>query len=263
MFREFLRLLFSLVRSPWLLLVAVVGVAINLGILAVIQEPVLVILTDLTYGPTMAEGGGGLFFIQTYGTEIGIILLGVLVTGMVNAWVGLALARFASRQQERHSEVLESIRYALKKTGLVAAWGLFVWVLALTAAVLFVVVLALGNVSWILFWPALLVWLVGVLLAGLVVGLAIPVMGIEDVSIKEGLKKSSAFVRSQVLGFIAFLAVLSIVLLVITEIGSRLAEAVEDETIAFLVTVVFLLVQVVCANLAVPFYFLTEKSKHK
>jgi magnesium-transporting ATPase (P-type) len=264
MFREFLRLLFSLVRSPLLLGVALLGVIVNLAILALMSGAVFTIIADLVYGPALAGDWTSLIaWSGIYAVELMIITLGLFAVLVVNAGVGLAFGRFAALQQERKTQVLGATGYALGKTGLLVAWGVFMGMLALAGVVLLGVVFALGALHEIVFGVLLVAWLVGAVLIGLVTGLAVPVMGIEDIGIKEGLRKSAEFVRMHLWKFILFMAILAIVLLVIREIGSRASDAVDDDTISFVIAALFLLVSVVCSNLAVPFFYITERQKHR
>jgi hypothetical protein len=136
MFREFLRLLFSLVRSPLLLGVALLGVIVNLAILALMSGAVFTIIADLVYGPALAGDWTSLIaWSGIYAVELMIITLGLFAVLVVNAGVGLAFGRFAALQQERKTQVLGATGYALGKTGLLVAWGVFMGMLALAGVV--------------------------------------------------------------------------------------------------------------------------------
>ena len=129
----------------------------------------------------------------------------------------------------------------------------------------FVFLLFLFVVSTIGYWNEwiglllLLFWLVCAFLVFFVLTFAVPVMGLEDVGIKYGLQKSAGMIKKHFLGVFVFMIVLGIFVGIVSWVGDTASELVEDENLSILLLAVFLLVQNVIANLALPFYYLEKK----
>ena len=204
-------------------------------------------------------GGNPVFLVAGFASELVWIVVLVLVSIMINAWVGMVLARFARQQEQKKVEVLESTAYGIKKIPRIIAWSVFVFLIATFFFVVLLVFSAIGEWNAVIGWLLLLVWFVITILSFLVLSLGIPVMGIEDCNIKKGLSLAREIVRKHLGSFIAFFIVLGIIVLVIQLAGTLIADGIEDETISVIIIAVFLLFQVVFSHLALPFYYLEKK----
>ncbi len=264
MFREFLRLIFSLVRSPLLLLIAVIGIAANSLIVAWLSDPATILLAEIIYSPLMGGQSGDLFFLyHTYASEINWLLLGWFLSLVVNSWVALAFARFAAKQQLRKTEVFESLGFSISKLKLVFSWSALVFVLTIFFVLLFGTALWLGGIHWIVLILLLLVFFAITIPSAMVLAFGLPVIGIEDFSIKEGLRTSGGFVSRHFVGVVFFMLLLGIFLGVVNLIGSTIADSLADENMVLAIVVLFWLIQTVFSNLALPFFYLSGESKKK
>jgi|SRR3989338_2309112 len=265
MFREYLRLVFSLVRSPFLLMIALLAVCANMTLIGLLEEPLAVILNELLYGPTAGIGSPNavLYLVFAYSTELFLLLGAIFVSVVVNSWAGIAFARFAKRQQERKTEVFESAGFAVQKLGVVLLWSVWLFLIAGLFTVLLGIVAWVGQWHWILFLLGFLIWIVLAIPTGLLLMIGLPVIAVENVSIKDGLKKTGGFLKKHFFGTVFFLVILSVLLSIIDAVSNGLSGSVADPNWALFIVGFFWLVQIVFSNLAVPFYYLSEEYKRK
>ncbi|MBU0636332.1 hypothetical protein KKE06_04875, partial [Candidatus Micrarchaeota archaeon] len=256
------RVFFSVVRSPLLLLPALIAILANLVVFYLLLDPIVVLVSELIAGSFLGIGflgGNPLFFVSSFAAELLWVLVLVLVSIMINAWLGLVMARFAQQQEQKKVQVLESTRYAIKKIPRIIAWSIFVFLIAVFFFVVLLVFSAIGEWNAIIGWILLLLWLIIAIFTFLVFSLAIPAMGIEDCNIKKGLLHAREVIQKNLWNFIGFFIILGIVVLVIQLIGSLIADGIEDEIISVIIIAVFLLFQVIFSHLALPFYYLEKK----
>ncbi|GEM_PF-5107318 len=260
MIKEFLRSFFSVIRSPLLLVVAALGAFANITVLALLQEPLLVVVNDLLFNAESLQGPDAvLYAVNALGSDLWLLILAVWLSLVINAFIGLALARFAARQQLRKSEVVQSFFFALNRIFRVGIWALVLLLFGLFFAALLGIVLIAGNLHDAVLVILLLLYLLGALLSWMVVTLAWPISGIEDIGIREAFKKSGAVVRKHFFGFLVFMAGLLVLLSLINEAGVQLSGAFADENIVLLVALFFWTLQIVVAQLSVPFYYFANK----
>ncbi len=258
MFKELIRAFFSVVRSPLLLLPALFAVLANLAALLLLQEPVLTIFVELM-NSGFSEFESVYFLVSSLATEFFWILALVFVTILVNSWLSLSMARFARLQEEKKLHVFESVLYAISKIGRLVAWSIFVLLIGFVFLLLLFVVSSIGYWNEWIGLLLLIFWLVCSLLVFFVLTFAIPVMGLEDTGIKYGLQKSAGMIKRHFLGVFAFMIVLGVFVGIVSWIGDSASDWVEDENFSILLLAVFLLIQNVIANLALPFYYLEKK----
>lgn len=258
MFKELIRAFFSVVRSPLLLLPALFAVLANLAALLLVQEPVLTIFAELM-NSGFSEFESVYFLVSSLSTEFFWILILVFATILVNSWLSLSLARFARLQGEKKLHVFESVLYAVSKIGRLIAWSIFVLLIGFVFLFFLFAVSAIGYWNEWLGLLLLLFWLVCTLLVFFVLTFAVPVMGLEDTGIKYGLQKSGGMVKRHFLAVFVFMLVLGVFVGIVSWIGDTASEWVEDENLSILVLAIFLLVQNVIANLALPFYYLEKR----
>jgi hypothetical protein len=258
MFKALVRSFFSIVRSPLLLLPALVAVLVSLAALLLVQESVLTILAELMNG-SLSEFESLFFLVSSFATEFFWILVLVFVTVLANSWLSLSMARFARLQEEKKMNVLGAVGYAIKKLPLLMAWSVFVLLIAFLLLAVLMAVSAIGFWNQWIGLLLLIVWVVCSLLVFFVFSFTIPVAGLEDASIKNALQKASLLVRKHFFSVFAFMLVLGFFVGIVSWIGGAISDAVDDDTLAVIVLAVFLLIQNVIANLALPFYYLEKK----
>lgn len=258
MISEFFRAAFSLVRSPLLLLVALAGVLANYGLALLFSGPLLVLIGQFSLDSGFPATGDAYWFYMGNAGQINALLGLVFLSIVINSFLALVFARFARRQQERKTEVLESVSHGVSKWGFVIAWSLLVFLVGLAGLILLGIVFWLNGIHWILALLAGILWLLGALVVLLVLTLGLPVAGIEELSIKDTLKKSGSFVATHFFGFLAFLVAVAIVLGILNGIGNALGPNGDEDWTGLIVILFFWLCQIVVSNLGISFYYLTS-----
>lgn len=263
MFKEFVRAFFSLIRSPLLFLPALFAVIANLLVLYLLQEPIMVLLSEIIAGSFSGIafiGGNPVFLISSFAVEFFWVFVLVFATLLINSWIGIVMARFAARQEEQKTEVLESTGFALKKIPRLLSWSVFVLLISAFFFVMFLVFSVVGEWNAIIGFLLLIAWFVAGVLSFFVLTLGVPIMGVEEANIKNSLLNAKKILQSHFWNLVGFFILLAIVLGVIQLIGSFISESIGEEIISIIILAVFLLLQVVIAHLALPFYYL-EKSR--
>lgn len=263
MFKEFIRVFFSVVRSPLLLLPALFAVLLNLAVLYAFQQPLVDfvgILLDNGLQGIEWTGGNPVFLLGTIASSLPWIILLVGISILVNAWIGLAFARFAAKQEEKKVQVLESVSYATQKIPRLVAWSIFVLLIATLFCTVLLLVAGIGSWSGIVGLVLLLLWIIALVWCFLVLALGIPFMGVEDTSIRSALSKANELVKRHFWNLVGFFIILGIVLGVLQLAGNGIADWVDDEWISVGVVMLFLLFQIIVSHLALPFYCI-EKNR--
>lgn len=263
MLGEFIRAFFSLVRSPLLLIVVALALLLNVGIWFVFQES----LTSFGFGilgGALNELDGStdsfVFLLSSFASEWGVLAILFLLFILVNAWISLVLARFAGQQQQKKIEVLESVWFGLRRLGRLIGWSIFLLFVLVVWLAVFLLISGLGQWNALLGLVALLAWILFSVVLVFVLALVVPIMGLEDATVRVALSKAGAFIRNRLVEILLFFLVLGIILSLVSLAANALADLVlEDDWLVLLVVTVSLLVQSLLANLAVPFFYLQKK----
>lgn len=258
MFKELIRAFFSVVRSPLLLLSALLAVLANLAIVLALQDPITALIAELLAG-SLQESASLYYWVSSFIGELFWIGLLVFATILVNSWLALAMARFARLQEQKELNVLGSTVYAIGKIPRLLAWSILLFLIGLAFLLVFFGIFWIGQWNAWIAWLLFILWILFFVIAFFVLSFAIPASGIEDSTIKNALQKSLLLVQKNLGSVLVFFVILGIFLGVIAWAGNALADAAEDEMVSVVVLGIFLLIQSVIANLALPFYYLEKK----
>lgn len=260
-FQAFLRSFFSIIRSPLLFLPAAIAVLVNALAVILLQEPIIVLLSELVAGTftTIDASLGPTFFITTFASEWLALLALILISLLSNSWLGVVFGRFVQSQETKKPAVLEATVFGLRRLPRLIAWSLFLLIIGLFFVALVFFISGIGYWNEWIGLLLLIALIIVTIFAAFVLLLAIPLMGLQDYGIKQALKESREIVSRRLAGLLVFFILLGIFIVFIQVIGNFLSDVFEDELIAVLITVVFMLVQSIVVNLSIPFFCIEKK----
>jgi hypothetical protein len=236
----------------------IVSVLVLSIIMFVIEPTVFGFLTDIIINDAVPATG---FFqmpyllFTMYPIEITVILLAMLVFAIVGNWSAFSYARFAKEKKE----VFHAMGYATANLANAFYVSVFAGMIFLFFFAMLGITTTIANYNSILGIIVGFVVAIAALLAYLVLAFLPTAMAAEKTNLKEGLKKSSEFVRTRALWVIIFVFLVGMVYYLVANIGFNLADSTENEYIAFAVQMVFLLVATAYSGIAVPLYFVSKK----
>lgn len=258
MIGAFLQGFVELFKKPALFLPCLFSTALLLALLMVADSTIQGFVFDLTLNNALPSGSAlelPFLFYAMYSNEINLILVLLFVFGIVGNWLAFCLARFAKQKKS----VFSAMGFATANIGNAFFLTLFEALVFGFFIVLALVVMQLGTVNDLLGIAAGIVFMVLGLLAYLVFVFLPAALAANEMTIKEALKESGAFVKKRVISAIVFVVILGFLFSLISNIGANIAVFVSDDLLFFVVDFAFLLVAIAYAGITVPIYYLSAQ----
>ncbi|MFH0955556.1 MAG: hypothetical protein V1777_05615 [Candidatus Micrarchaeota archaeon] len=264
MITEFVRAFFSVVKKPGLLVVALTAVLANLALVLLLTDPLASLLSGVVSGEFQNTGTD--FFslpllLGNFGFEILAALVLMLGSLVFNCWFGMVLGRFAYLQEKKEDSVARSVRYGFQNWKKIAAWSLVGLLFAVFLGALFLIVAGISNWNGIIGLLFFLVWLAIGIGLGILLVLSVPIMGVENATVKEAFKKTAELAKTHFWQLVGFLVLVFVFAAVINAVGNALADTIEDENVQLVVIALFWMIQLLIVNLGLPFFYLNHRSK--
>lgn len=263
MITEFVRGFFSILKTPWLLLIALAAVLANFALVLVLADPLASLLTVLLSGDFSNTGTvfSLPFFLGNFGGEIGAALLLLLGTLIINAWLGVVFGRFARLQEEKRASAAGSIRFGFQSAKKIVVWALVAFLLMIFLGVLFLIAIGIANWNGVFGLIFFLIWLLVSITVMVLLIMSVPVLGVEDETVKGALKKTVELVKKHVWSLLGFLIIVLVFLVVWDALTTTVTSVIEDENLDLLAVVVFWTIQLVMVNLVLPFFYLNHSKE--
>ena len=244
-------------RKPLVLAPAIVVALFEIGVFALAIEPFLFILLDAINQNLPKADPLVLPFLlyQQYFGEINTLLLAWGVGLALQLWLLFVLSRYAKEQS-----VSKSVSYAWKRKGSVVATVIFSFLALFLAFSLYLLL------SWIAQFNAfastvLFILLFIVSLFCLVkLSFFVQSMALDEVQLKEGLKKSWSFSHKRFWAIVAFLIALWLIANAFNAIAALITQGILDETIAFAIVALVSVVGTTWTALSMGYYYQKKQS---
>lgn len=251
----------TLLRKPQVLLPALIVMAISLLASLALGELVFGLLYQGLVYEILPETGIWEFpfaLYQMYSAEINALIALLAVSFILQIWLAFGYARFVSGKKKKEG-IFGAMAYATRNIKHVIAAFVFFGIASVFFLVIAYLLFALGFYTdiiaialWVLF--ALLVIYIGIKLI-----MAVPIMAIEEINLKEALQKSWKFSEKHFWGLLLLLiAVFLVVSPALNFIGGNIADLFIDDLSAIAVLAIFTLIITAYTNLAIALYYVQK-----
>jgi hypothetical protein len=247
-----------IIKKPSFLLPCLLSAALLLGLMVIADSTIQGFVFDLTLNNALPQGNTAelpFLLYAMYPLEINFILVLLFVSGIIANWLAFCLARFAKEEKG----ILSAMGFATAKIGnaffltvLEALVIGFFSALALLAIQLGTINELFGIAAGIVFAAiGFLVYLIFIFLPA--------ALAVNEMTIKEALKESGAFVKKRVISAVVFIIILGFLFSLISNLGTNIRALFNDDLLFFLIDFVFLLLAIAYSGITVPLYYLSAR----
>jgi len=232
----------SLVFRPQAYIPALVMAALALAIAFLAMDALAGFSYDALYMGAFPEGSVTeipLLLLFSYPSELLILGAAAFVSFVLYLFAAFAIAKLVS---EEKTGIGKAIGFALGKLPdaiSVAVFAFAIWLIFLAAGIFSILIMRLSE---ILVFPMLIVFLALLIVAAyaMVKLYFLPtVMAIEDIKLKEGIKKTWVWGQKRFVSIVVIVAVLSLIFSAVDNIGILIADTIQDELLAIAVLGIF------------------------
>ena len=214
-----------LIKKPAMPILTILGGVVSMILLIVLGQPISEMFSDIFMGGILPDTGAMAFplhLIQMY--PFGIGALGVIITSMfiVSTLLLFFFSKYLRDTAEKQASKAVAFGYMLEN--IVKIVGLFLFFTFGWGVLLFVLwglmLISLGPYP--LIGIILLIYMLLLVYLWIKLSFAIPIMAIDEVSIREALKKSWEFTRKNLIGVLTLFFFVIIITGLINNIGISL-----------------------------------------
>ena len=251
----------TLLRRPQVLLPALIVMAISLLASLALGELVFGLLYQGLIYEILPETGIWEFpfaLYQMYSAEINALIALLGLSLLLQIWLAFGYARVVSGKKKKQG-IFGAMAYATKNIKHVIAAFIFFGIVSVFFLILAYLLLAFGFYTDII---AIALWIVFALLViylGIKLIMAVPIMAIEEVNLKEALQKSWKFSEKHFWGLLALLAIVFLIVSpALNYVGGSIADLFVDDMLAIAVLAIFTLIVTAYTNLAIALYYVQK-----
>ncbi len=252
-----------LLKKPQTIIVPLIAFLVFMGALYVTSDAIVDLLFDAMLMGRIPETGGIEFPWQLYlqyASQFNIIALAGFISVVFFVWASSFFAVFARENMEKEESFFTAMREANGLFGRIIKLVFFSAIIYL----FFFIVLWVGANSFVslgqigLIFPLLMLLIAFFLYITLY--FVVPIMAIENVSIREAMKRSVAFAGKRFWQVFILAIVSGVIYAEILDIGDSLSNMVSNEALSWIVLGVFWAIAWGFLNLVMPVYYLRKKT---
>ena len=251
-----------MIKKPIVLIVAIVAVLIQSLFLFFAFGPIIEMLIDVMFLNFVPDQGlaSPVQFVAMH--PIGTLaVFGMLaITAIISTMAMFIYSRYVKDTAEGSGSGGRAVKYSFSNLGKIIGLMFFFCILFLGLGIVMwvLMLLALGPyliVPIILFLLMLFAFYLAIKLA-----FAIPIMAMDELPIREALKKSWEFSAKNLWGIIALFVAIGIILMLINGIGANIIEGFfVSDIVAFIIFVIFSAITFAYSHVALPLYYLKKE----
>ena len=265
MFRSLLESLGQMVAKPQVLLAGIIAVIFQAIILYFALEPLgsvfekAILLGEL---PNVGLMELPFQFYKMYFAELNVILVAFLASMILQLWLGIVIARFASNLHSKKAGMIEAVGFGLKSLGKIIGAIVFLLAVAGIFFALFQIIVWLSGFSNEA--SLVLMFLIGFLAAYLYIKLVffVPLMGCRESNVRDALAESWEFSKKKFWRILALLLLVSIIAGVIDLVGSSIAGFASEDITASIMISLFAVIGSTYSALVLANYYLNHEHEH-
>ena len=265
MFKSLIASLGQIVAKPQVLLAGIIATIFQTIILYFSLEPLgsvfekAILLGEL---PNVGLMELPFQFYKMYFAELNVILLAFLASMVLQLWLGVVIARFASNLHSKKAGIMEAVGFGIKSLGKIIGAIIFLLAIAGIFFALFQIIAWLSEFSNEA--SLILLFLLGLLIAYLYVKLVffIPLMGCKEANVRDALAEAWEFSKKKFWRILILLVIVSIIAAVIDFIGSSIAGFTIEDIIASIIISLFAVIGSTYSALVLANYYLNHEHEH-
>ncbi|MFH1240027.1 MAG: glycerophosphoryl diester phosphodiesterase membrane domain-containing protein [Candidatus Diapherotrites archaeon] len=252
-----------LLKKPAMPILAILGGALSMGLLMLLGQPIGEMIADILFFGILPETGALAFpihFIEMYPFGFGAVFAMIASLFIISTLLSFFFSKYIRDTAEKKASKGMAFGYMLgnivKIIGLLLfftfAWGVLLFILWI------MMIISLGPYALV----GIIMLIYMLLLAYLWIKLSfvIPVMAMENISIREALKKSWAFTGKNLLGVLTLFVFIMIVTALINNIGLSMFNLIYvNEYVDALIFAIFSGLASAYTYAAFPMYYLKKE----
>lgn len=262
MITSFIRSLTLIVSRPFLAVPAILSGLFNFAVLGLFMALILQFFQDvLVYGVFFGSplDSMPLLVYANYASQINILVLTLFCSMVFGFWLAFVYGKYCNDSALKKAKLAKAIGYGFKNFGKII-------MLSMVSILLIAFVIAISWFAMLIAMQAgllgaviAIVWVLSVLYAGIKIAFVVPAMAVDEIPLKDALKKSWEFTGKSFIKTVLFLLVAGIIGGIISNIGLSLSGFFPEsqDFYALAIMLFFVIISSAYSNIAFNAYYLS------